>query len=377
MSPLTKIICLIACHGAPADHFATFAEHLINDGYAVQVYASGPAIKKFQERNIPIAMSFEADNLADEDNLANTIVARCSRAFAVLTDVGHPFDKTLQRAFLKDAPWIKRLAYYDNPEPYVPGGYSQTAAKVMKLANSVLFANANLASAALYKKPYKEIDLPFKERVGIGYYPVCQAEKIAEKRETSQAVMREKFFAKHELHDNGQKILVYFGGNNETYFNKAFPAFLNILTEGIKIADLSNYVVVMQQHPGAKTSNKDISQLDSWVQKYGQEATSPKVIISNETSDTMQVIAGGALYYQTSMGPLFALAGIPIIQVGHEIYEDILVKNNLCIAVTNPSDFVRGIAHLNLVATSEQRIKIFLSCGISKDWYIIFKEILI
>jgi hypothetical protein len=41
-------VCLIACHGAPADHFATYAEVLIKQGYDVKIYATGPALKNFQ-----------------------------------------------------------------------------------------------------------------------------------------------------------------------------------------------------------------------------------------------------------------------------------------------------------------------------------------
>ena len=44
-------VCFIACHGGPADHFATYAEALTKQGYDVQIHATGPALKKLQERN--------------------------------------------------------------------------------------------------------------------------------------------------------------------------------------------------------------------------------------------------------------------------------------------------------------------------------------
>lgn len=42
-------ICFITGHLGPADHFATFAEHLSKKA-TIEIYATGPALKKFQER---------------------------------------------------------------------------------------------------------------------------------------------------------------------------------------------------------------------------------------------------------------------------------------------------------------------------------------
>ncbi len=54
MTTLAAIICLFAFHGGPADHFATFAENLTENGYEVQIFASGPALQKFQSRGIDV-----------------------------------------------------------------------------------------------------------------------------------------------------------------------------------------------------------------------------------------------------------------------------------------------------------------------------------
>lgn len=375
MSLSVAAICLIACHGGPAEHFATFAENLVREGYEVQVYASGPALKKFQDRNIQVAMPFAIDNLSTQAqaDLATQIAKSCSKASVVLTDLGHSFDITLQKALAEEAPRVLRLTYYDNPEPYVPGGYSNTAAEVMIAAQKVLFANANLRKASIYQEPNKEIKLPLKNRIGIGYYPVNQAEKIVMRREKEHKRMRAGLLAKHGLEDKGQKVLVYFGGNNEEYFTKAFPAFLQILSKG----NLSNTVIVLQQHPGAKSKNRDRHELEAWIKRYSAEANSPKMIISDETTDDMLVVAEGALYYQTSMGPLYALAGIPIIQVAHETYEDVLVRNRLCPSVINSSDFMVAIAAIQPVAVSEmQRKTIYKSLGIRENWFQIFQQAL-
>jgi hypothetical protein len=59
---------------------------------------------------------------------------------------------------------IPRLAYYDNPEPFVPGGYSHTAAEVMREAQGILFANETLAKATIYSEIGKEVDFGSRKR---------------------------------------------------------------------------------------------------------------------------------------------------------------------------------------------------------------------
>jgi hypothetical protein len=291
---------MIACHGGAADHFATFAPHL----KGVQVYASEIATEKFRSKGIEIRQSFSTKG-TDQDALAEQIAKANSKAAYVLTDVGDPFDIKLQQAFKLHAPHVVRLAYYDNPEPFVPGGYSDVAAQVMKLADKVLFANVHLA---------KE-----ENHVGLGYFAMKDAKTIQERRASNE---RDELRKQYGLQD--QKVLVYFGGNNTTYFNDAFPAFLNM----VKATDLSSHTLVIQQHPGAKKEQYENGKIAQW-QKESTAHHAPKLIISTFDSSQAQVMADGALYYQTSMSPQFGLAKIPAIQIGHEKYEDCMVKNNL------------------------------------------------
>lgn len=378
MSLFTTIICLIACHGGPADHFAAFAKNLSQKGYEVQVYASGPAVKKFQEHGIPITRQFAADQLSavEEANLAADICKSCSKASVVLTDAGHLFDASLQKALAENAPKVLRLAYYDNPEAYVPGGYSSIAAQVMLLAQKVLFANANLADASIFQEENKEI--PLKNRVGLGYYPIADAEKVAARRQEDHSRLRLQLLAKHGIEDRGQKVLIYFGGNNEEYFTKAFPAFLSFLSQSIECANLSDQIIVLQQHPGAKSKNLDRQAMQKWATENRESRHAPKVIVSDESSDEMQVTADMILYYQTSMGPLFVLAGIPVVQVGHKAYEDILIKRRLCLSVTNAKDFVNAISEASpAVSSAEQREIIFRGLGIRGNWFEILEQALL
>lgn len=105
-------VCLIACHGGPADHFATFAESLSKKVGAIEIYASGPALKKFQERGIEVKAPFSLDAISpeEEDALAGQIARACSKAAVVITDVGHTFDIKIQKAFLN-----KHSRHIDSP----------------------------------------------------------------------------------------------------------------------------------------------------------------------------------------------------------------------------------------------------------------------
>ncbi len=346
-SILSSAIYFIACHGGPADHFATFAEELCQRGHTVQIYATGPALKKCQERNKDLTIPFSLEG-ASEEEAAILLAKSCSTADVVITDVGHPFDIALQKALGQEAPISRHLAYYDNPEAFVPGGYSSIASQVMLEAEAVLFAGSHLVKA-------QEIDLPPEKRIGLGYYPTAQAEKIGARRKHEHHVLRTHLFAKYSLIDRGQKILVYAGGNNEEYFTKAFPAFLELLGQ----IDLSQTIVLLQQHPGAKEKNRDGKLVHAWNGK-----TAP-FLISELTTDDAQVVADVMLYYQTSMGPQFVLAGIPTIQVGHEVYEDILVRNGLCHTATTADALTYALSHLNVDIDETQ---ILDRLGISLDW---------
>ena len=141
-----------------------------------------------------------------------------SAASFVLTDVGHAFDIKIQKSLTIHATKTPHLAYYDNPESLVPGGYSYTAAEVMLAAEGVLFANATLSEAKIYNEVGKEVDFGSRKRMGIGYYPISQAKKIAERRELEHDKMQTQFLTKNKIEDKGQKVLVYFGGNNDEYF---------------------------------------------------------------------------------------------------------------------------------------------------------------
>lgn len=355
MSVIAATICLVACHGASADHFATFAEYLKSQGCNVRIYAGEHALPKLRERNADVHMTFSIEG-QDQTAVADQIAKSCAAATVVITDVGHAFGAKIHRSLDQLAPRVVHMAYYDNPEPYVPGGYSETAAQVMLAAQRILFANANLADSQLYSAPNHAIDLGNRKRIGIGYYPVQQADLIAKRRETEK------------LKEEDKKILVYFGGNNKEYFNYAFPAFIKHIKDSLLTRDLSNLVIILQQHPAAIKENRD-GQLFLDFAKYCEgRKGAPQCIVSDFKSDRAQVIADAAMYYQTSMGPQFVLAGIPTIQIGHETYPDILVRSGLSPSVTDADGFIRFLDKQNSADANTQRALIYEGLGIKANW---------
>lgn len=352
---MSASVCFVACHGGPADHFAVFAEHLIQKGYQVEVYASGPATEKLSSRGIK-AIAFDTT----EPEAAETLAKKCAQFSVVITDVGHQFDLDLQQALKQHALKTVRLAYYDNPESFVPGGYSSLAEKVMLAADQALFANARLVQEI-------KIELPVERRIGLGYYPVEQPERIASKRASDHALSRCKFFSDHAAQDRGQKLFVYAGGNNSEYFDKALPAFLEMLSQACQKEDLSKLVIVLQQHPGAKGLNLDKKQIEQWMLEHSSSEKSPQWVISTWNSNDIQIAADCMLYYQTSMGPQFVLAGLPVIQVGHHVYEDVLVRNQLCATAINPHQLLTHIQAFEQKQPSDHAL-IMQGLGILPDW---------
>lgn len=267
----------------------------------------------------------------------------------MITDAGHPFDIPLQNAFKEKAPQIKRVTYYDNLEPFVPGGYSQTASKVMQLAEKVLFANTHLEQAALLEKKSAPIDLSPEKKIGIGFYPLEKALELKERRKQEQAALRAQFFQEQGLDDIGQPLLLYIGGNNQTYFEEAFPAFVSIIQE------IPAPLFILQQHPGAKQENRDAL--------YAKQAGVP-LILSEKTTPDMLTLCDGVLYFQTSMAPQFVLAGIPTLQIGKEPYQDLLVRQDLIPVVTSSKELLKELSSLE----PPSEAGLLDSLGIAPDW---------
>lgn len=366
IAAFTTTICLIACHGGPADHFATYAQTLKQKGYHVQVYATGPAVDKFKE----VDYHFDLTNCSEhqEDDLAQYLAKICLPASVVITDIGHPFDIKIQKALSLYASDVPRVAYYDNPEPFVPGGYSTTASKVIEIAQGILFANTSLMTKNLYQEKEQLIDLEEKKKMTTGFYPLDQAKKIKEQRKNNHETLRSAFLKEKGIDHQNKKALVYFGGNNDEYFSKAFPAFLSFIEQASTQIDLKDFVFVIHQHPGAKQKNQESQQIETWLKNFPKEANKPTLFLSNYSSDQAQVLADCAFYYQTSMNLQFALAGLATVQIGHQTYEDSLVKNRLAPSVTCTKELIYVLKNFQEQKNILEDESVLIKLGIAKNW---------
>lgn len=355
MVPLS--LGMIACHLGTAEGFAQFAHDLPSD-QKISVFSAKEVQNKFEDQGVK-STSFSFKDLSEDDQnkLADSIAEDCASCSSVITGVGDLFYLKIQEALARKAPHVKRMAYYDNPESYVPGGYSEVAFRVMLAAHIVLFANTNLSDEPIYKEKERHVEIDFGsiKKVGLGYYPIERAEKIADLRKAA-------------LTDSTQKIVVYFGGNNSDYFEKAFPAFIDRLTEALEQSDLSDFHFILHQHPGAKKENRDANMLLDWVSQHGAKENAPKLTISNFSPEEAQVVAQIALYYQTSMAAQFVLAGIPTAQIGHKPYLDLLVRNDLINSITNCDQFVETLNRLIHEREKIDQKVIFKALGIQRDW---------
>lgn len=116
---------LITCHESSADHFATYVrEYPRNNTF--EIYATGPALKIFQEREIEVKTfsSFDArlpeEDIAgisseQEDALAEQIAKACATASVVVTDVGNSLDRKLQKALTRHATQVSHVIYDHRP----------------------------------------------------------------------------------------------------------------------------------------------------------------------------------------------------------------------------------------------------------------------
>lgn len=370
---LATTICFIAGHPGPAEHFTDLANHLNSQGYDAHVYTfTDVAYHKFQERHLEVDQQFVVEGLTseEEEQLAKTIAKISAKAQCVITDVGHPFNIKIQKAL--HAYPIKQIAYYDNPASIIPGGNSNIAFETMQAAGWALFANAILAESTtpIYKEPGNPIDFSNIKRIGLGYSPTVNLATIISKRRIhEQLAMRSDFFTKNNIEDKGQKIVIYFGGNNHVYFEQALPAFLSLCAEAAPHIDLSQVIFVLQQHPRAKELNLDSKQVEAWSKTHKSLKNMPTIFISNFSTDNAQVFGDAAFYYQTSMTAQFVLEGLPTFQVGHDDNDDILVKAGCVESLTNVQDFINAIKTIN-AGKLEEPLKdvVFNAIGINANW---------
>lgn len=329
---ILPFICFLVCHVGPAGHFLEFANYLKSQGYRVEILATGTALAKLKEA----ASEFNPQDSPLDAALAQEVAEKCRKYDLVITDMGHCFMKDLHQRLQ-----VSHYAYYDNPEAWVPGGYSEVAASIAEVADALLFANIHLAEKPLFEG---------KKSYGIGYYPFQHAQRIRKKREAREA-----------KEEGQQKIVVYFGGNNEEYYTRGFPQFLELLS-AVELPTL-----ILQQHPGAKRCNIDRKEVEKSCYSF-------PFLISEKSSDEMLLLTDVALYFQTSMNIEFLAIGIPhVVQVGSLAAPDILVKSGLVKSVATPEEFQSALKEK--VKVDQKSLEKVV--GYSSHWPELLKEALL
>jgi hypothetical protein len=187
-------------------------------------------------------------------------------------------------------------------------------------------------------------------------------------RAQKQGEIQEVFLTDNNLTElKNPKIITYIGGNNEVYFDKALPAFIKFIDESIiNRLDLSNLCFNFHFHPGSKKEHKDKDLILKLMEKYKTDPGFPKIFFS-ENLDNALILADTIFYHQTSMSPLFLLAGIKCAQVGHEAFPEILLKQDLIQSITNSEDFAQYISDLSSKTSPLPKEKIMEVLGISAD----------
>jgi len=409
IEPISKIpptkVFFVVFNPAPHAHFEELGQAL-SQTHDVSFIAAGEALQRFAFEKIRLAASrlkvedfnprkLNLDDHTVQAELAIQVAKICSVATTVILEVEHHFFLTLQDAIVQskkernqNTPCV--LTYYDNPQGWVPGGYSQIASAIMKRSQAVLFANFDLASENLYEAKKVVLDLKIP-RIGIGYYPLQRAQSLSHNR-LKKKELREKFFGLIELNQEEKtKVLVYLGENNPEYFEKSLPKFLDLIEKASIGGHMKNILIIFQPHPYSKGRDLEllkrkgfdtngswggVSREGNWIEeletlKHPQLKTS-LCMMSYINSDEILPLADVVCGRQSSLIYQIALANIPYMQVGHAIYRDVLIKNGLCKSVTTPSDFIETLNQLLYHPTTKKpeiaEQKVLKGLGLSNRW---------
>jgi len=338
-------VCLICTHPNPATHFVEYVQVFEENKISYEIIAGADVAGKFSEfkDKVFVIQSLEA------------LEEHCKNKKLVISDISTEILIELFQRLEQKYPSIQRAVLYDNNEKYVGGGYTETARKIIPYAQMILFANANLAKTGIEESPLVLMDVSKLSLIPIGHIPMNEAKSILSNRQDAikKSNLRAEFFQNKGIVDKNQKIYVYVGGANDTYYEKAFPAFLDLLL-GLK----NSSIFLLQQHPRAKEASIDVNLLLS---------TQPKsnVFVSNLSTIESLTIADGVLYYQTNMAAQFPYAGIPwIAQIGHETYDDVLIRSGIP-SITNSDAFEKALSQEE-TPISWQRLE--QERGVDSNW---------
>ncbi|MBS0614998.1 MAG: hypothetical protein JSR58_00410 [Verrucomicrobia bacterium] len=328
------IICL---HPGPAGHFADFTKVLDKEKISYQVVAAEKGAEELKKRQISF-IEFKRDVLlkdlppTEAAAAAEKILKLTAGSQKILLDVGNPFAATILQN-LKNTT-VETIAYYDNPESLVEGGYSESVSLVLPKVQKVFFANKNLASTPIFihkNQPISYTAHPY----GIGYCDMADVENIA------------RLHGQHKTSPQ-EKVLVYVGGANDKYYTAGITTFLKLLTEASQKHDLSRFHVIFRQHGRAlQEGNIDGKLIQEW--KKNAPNMAPRLTFSDTKESFNEAIAKADVlaYFQTSASPKFVLAGIPVMQISSEKMEDAAVDTGACPRVEDAEVFLAELIRLS------------------------------
>ncbi|MFN0065503.1 MAG: hypothetical protein ACKVOH_04620 [Chlamydiales bacterium] len=256
---LPFVVIFLFLHPAPAQHFAQFAKELEQRGISTRVES--------------------AENFVLSPGTS-----------VVITEAGDPCFFSIHQEL--DKAEVRHYVYYDNPDPYVEGGYSEAVKQVLKApVDGVIYANKHLAGLF----PYPSIPL--------GFYPDIPSEQYAVRKTQIKKIL-------------------YLGGANSVFYEEAFPLFLEIAQQ------LEGVEIYFRRHPRDKRE---------WELGCVREEPLP--------FSEVDLVC----YHQTSMIYGLVMAGIPVIQVALTPFCDRLVEAGVVSSVDSVEGFLKGLEELQRV----------------------------
>jgi hypothetical protein len=385
MSAISSLAAiLIATHPNSAAHFSEFQKQL--PSAHLELIAFDVAAKVAQQHGASYFDPLQGAKLSDlsDDERSNLIAVTLNKIDSlvkesgmgpnakIIVDIDDLIIRELLTQMRQKRPHLQRYIYYDSPESYVPGGYSSTANKIIPLAQSILFANANLARYPLYFKPNIPIQTQTLNGYPIGYHPLQHAEKLKQLR-TPQA----RYNLLNALglpSSSSQKILVYAGESSDLYYYSAFPAFITMLNELSKSKDLSSWTVILQQDPKAAYQNIDANQLLEWKKRAGFK--SPQVFISPVSFDQAFAAADVALCHEMPQDLQLLLAAIPTIQVAYDSGDTLATRLQLVSNVNDAKALFSAVEDFSIQPSRYSLEDLHSKLGIEKNWQELFVEAL-
>lgn len=293
----------ITLHSLPAEHFVCF-ENVYKDVLPTYMIFGDVAKRALKDR--PPYFDLDSLDKTDMEAFADEVARICDCAQIIFVSIGHASSGYIIKALRETYGDTKRLiVYYDNPEAFVPGGYSEVAEAAIAFGQpkEILFANKNLARADV--EIFKGVE--GVKKTGLGFYAMEQVEALKAMR-----VGKEK---------SEGRVFLYLGGSetNTEYMEKALPAFIEML-RGMSFEEEPT-TLYFRGHP--RSSGVDFAAVEAIAKPGLTVLKAPKDLLES------LAIADYALYYQTSLSPLLVLGGIQAIQVGHEVYRETLVDKRI------------------------------------------------